>query len=101
MQNRIENNTKEEEEKQSIMTDADEVKEMERIFNCFDANGDGKISSAELSKALEKLGQASPSDIQHMMAEIDADKDGFIDFKEFSDFYKVNKGLMKDIAKVF
>lgn len=83
------------------MADANEVKEMERIFNCFDANRDGKISSAELGQALEKLGQASSIDIQHMMAEIDTDKDGFIDFKEFSDFYKANTGLMKDIAKVF
>lgn len=75
--------------------------ECERIFKRFDANGDGKISSTELGDALKTLGSATADEIQRMMAEIDTDGDGFISFKEFSDFHSANRGLMKDVAKIF
>ncbi|XP_058075602.1 polcalcin Che a 3-like [Magnolia sinica] len=72
----------------------------ERIFKRFDTNSDGKISSAELGEALRTLGTASPDEIKRLMAEIDTDGDGFIDFKEFTDFCHANGGIMKDIGKV-
>ncbi|XP_010261836.1 PREDICTED: polcalcin Syr v 3-like [Nelumbo nucifera] len=73
----------------------------ERIFKRFDINGDGQISSAELGETLKQLGAATPEEIQRMMAEIDTDGDGYISFQEFTDFCNANRGLMKDVAKIF
>ncbi|CAN0896670.1 Polcalcin Bra n 2 [Linum grandiflorum] len=36
-----------------------------------------------------------------MMAEIDTDGDGFISYQEFTDFALANRGLIKDVAKIF
>ncbi|KAK1309363.1 Polcalcin Ole e 3 [Acorus calamus] len=79
----------------------EETEEVKRIFNRFNANGDGKISSAELGDVLRTFGSASADEIQRMMSEIDRDGDGFIDFDEFLEFHRANKGLLKDVAKAF
>lgn len=81
--------------------DPQEVAERERIFKRFDANGDGKISSSELGEALKTLGSVTGDEVQRMMAEIDTDGDGFISFQEFTDFARANRGLMKDVGKIF
>lgn len=83
------------------MADATEKAEHDRIFKKFDANGDGKISAAELGDALKNLGSVTHDDIKRMMAEIDTDGDGYISYQEFSDFASANRGLMKDVAKIF
>lgn len=84
------------------MADNAQVKaEHERIFKSFDANGDGKISSAELGDALKTLGSVTSEEVKRMMAEIDTDGDGFISFQEFTEFASANSGLMKDVAKIF
>ncbi|KAL6993961.1 Polcalcin Bet v 4 [Sarracenia purpurea var. burkii] len=75
--------------------------ERERIFKRFDANGDGKISSSELGDALKALGSVTADEVRRMMAEIDTDGDGFISFQEFTDFALANRGLVKDVAKIF
>ncbi|KAK9049593.1 hypothetical protein SSX86_016311 [Deinandra increscens subsp. villosa] len=81
---------------------ADEEKaERDRIFGAFDANKDGKISSAELGESLKKLGSVSAEEVQTMMEELDTDGDGFISYEEFTDFYNANRGLMKDVGKIF
>uniref|UniRef100_A0A7N0UUP4 EF-hand domain-containing protein n=1 Tax=Kalanchoe fedtschenkoi TaxID=63787 RepID=A0A7N0UUP4_KALFE len=81
--------------------DAQDQAERERIFKRFDANGDGKISSSELGEALKSLGSVTAEEVQRMMKEIDTDGDGFISFEEFIEFAKANRGLVKDVAKVF
>ncbi|XP_026380834.1 probable calcium-binding protein CML18 [Papaver somniferum] len=64
------------------------MEEVEGVFKRFDANGDGKISSTELSDVLKALGsETSPEELKQMMDEIDKDGDGFIDLKEFADFH--------------
>ncbi|CAE6106427.1 unnamed protein product [Arabidopsis arenosa] len=68
------------------MADATEKAEHDRIFKKFDANGDGKISAAELEEALKTLGSVTPDDVKRMMAEIDTDGDGNISYQEFTDF---------------
>ena len=81
---------------------ADEDKEeRDRIFSKFDANGDGKISSVELGESLKTLGSVTAEEVQTMMDELDTDGDGYISYDEFTDFYNANKGLMKDVAKIF
>ncbi|KAI3871555.1 hypothetical protein MKX03_005738 [Papaver bracteatum] len=65
------------------------MEEVEGVFKRFDANGDGKISSTELSDVLKALGsETSPEELKQMMDEIDKDGDGFIDLKEFADFHR-------------
>lgn len=75
--------------------------ERERVFKRFDANGDSKISSAELGDALKALGSVTADEVKKMMVEIDTDGDGFISFAEFTSFALANKGLVKDVAKIF
>ncbi|CAH1413453.1 unnamed protein product [Lactuca virosa] len=79
----------------------DDKAECERIFGKFDANGDGKISSAELGESLKTLGSVSAEEVKTMMDELDTDGDGFISKEEFTDFYNANRGLMKDVGKIF
>ncbi|GAB2300085.1 Polcalcin Ole e 3 [Dionaea muscipula] len=78
-----------------------DMADRERIFKRFDANGDGKISSTELGDALNALGSVTLEEVKRMMAEIDTDGDGFISFEEFTEFARANRGLIKDVAKIF
>eukprot|EP00300_Choanocystis_sp_HF-7_P004893 c13766_g1_i1.p1 GENE.c13766_g1_i1~~c13766_g1_i1.p1 ORF type:complete len:160 (+),score=49.79 c13766_g1_i1:71-481(+) len=57
---------------------------MRSAFSCFDQDGDGKISTAELQKVMNSL-SANPTqeEIDDLIHEIDADGDGEIDFSEF------------------
>lgn len=81
--------------------DPQDVADRERIFKRFDTNGDGKISSVELGESLKTLGQITAEEVQSMMDEIDIDKDGFISYDEFTAFARANRGLVKDVAKIF
>jgi calcium-binding protein CML len=59
--------------------------EMERVFRKFDANGDGRISRAELAALFASVGHAATDDeVTRMMEEADADGDGFISLAEFA-----------------
>lgn len=81
--------------------DPQDKADCELVFKRFDLNGDGKISSAELGETLKMLGSVTPEEVQYMMAELDTDGDGFISFEEFQEFARANRGLIKDVAKVF
>ncbi|KAK1439066.1 hypothetical protein QVD17_04881 [Tagetes erecta] len=81
------------------MDDGDKEKNL--IFNKFDSNRDGKISSTELGEALKALGSVSVEEVQTMMDELDTDRDGYISYEEFTDFYNANRGLMKELAEIF
>lgn len=90
-------------EKNEAMADdtPEDKKIRERIFRRFDENSDGKISAKELKEALKALGSVSAEEVARMMGEIDTDGDGFISFAEFTAFALANRGLMKDVAKIF
>lgn len=67
------------------------MEEVKRVFACFDANKDGKISATELGDVLRALGTySSEEEVFEMMAEIDKDGDGFIDLDEFAEFHRPN-----------
>lgn len=62
--------------------------EVEHVFRRYDANGDGKISAEELASVLRALGAPpGPGEVQRMMDEMDADRDGFVDLSEFVAFH--------------
>ena len=55
-----------------------------QTFDMFDVDQSGRISSAELGKVMEQLGQQpSEADLHAMVSEVDADGDGEINFEEF------------------
>ncbi|KAK6125410.1 hypothetical protein DH2020_040837 [Rehmannia glutinosa] len=85
----------------TMAEDPQDVADRQRLFKSFDANGDGQISASELGDALQKLGSVTAEEIKRMMAEIDTDGDGYISFEEFTEFARANRGLLKDVAKIF
>lgn len=74
--------------------------ELKKVFKRFDANGDGKISSSELADVMRALGSPPTADeLRRMMTEMDTDRDGFVDLKEFMDFHCGDEG--KEIRDAF
>jgi calmodulin len=64
-----------------------QLEQMRETFALFDASGDGLISLSELSKIMKKLGRKLPREqLQAMMAEVDADGSGNIEWDEFLQF---------------
>ncbi|KAJ1428139.1 EF-Hand 1, calcium-binding site [Sesbania bispinosa] len=55
------------------------------VFKCFDRDGNGYISAAELAGAMAKMGQPlTYRELREMISEADTDGDGVISFNEFA-----------------
>ena len=62
----------------------DSENELAEAFKAFDADGDGTTSKEELKKILAKFGQTlTDAELDAVMAEVDTDGDGQIDYAEF------------------
>ncbi|XP_022760134.1 probable calcium-binding protein CML27 [Durio zibethinus] len=58
--------------------------QLQKVFNQFDANNDGEISVTELGDVLKTLGSSyTEEELKRVMEDIDTDKDGFINLSEF------------------
>ncbi|KAI6700023.1 hypothetical protein NL676_014347 [Syzygium grande] len=79
------------------------TEEMRRVFDKFDANRDGKISKEEYKLAVGVLGQGiSNHEATEAFRVMDADKDGFVDFKEFLEVHGSGGGIKScDIEGAF
>ncbi|XP_020599814.1 probable calcium-binding protein CML31 [Phalaenopsis equestris] len=57
---------------------------LERVFCCFDENGDGKISSTELRSCMSVVGhELSLDEARAMIDSMDANGDGLLSLDEF------------------
>merc|ERR1712039_765624 len=64
--------------------DDGQIKALRESFKCIDANGDGKLSMAELTEGLEKSGlDLSGLDVKGIIANMDGDGSGSVDYTEF------------------
>ena len=63
-------------------TDKD-IKEEMSIFNQFDKNKDGYITTNELKKGLKNIGKYHDEDIDKIMLSLDTDNNGAINYNEF------------------
>ena len=65
----------------------EDVLEMKRAFDIFDDDNSGTVDPSEITKAFEKLGLMGKSRIIYqVLAELDEDQSGAIDFNEFFRF---------------
>merc|ERR1711939_842822 len=64
--------------------DDEQIDEFKQAFYSFDEDGEGTIGREELGQLLEALGEnLTPPEVDEMMAEVDEDGSGQIDFDEF------------------
>lgn len=72
----------------------DFVEEIRQTFRLFDENNDGNIDEKELGNVFRSLGQHyTPAELNEMIAEIDSDGSGVI---EFSEFLQLMRRRMRD-----
>lgn len=85
-----------------------QVQEFKEAFDIFDVDGGGTITAEELSEVMRSLGQKPTKEqLYAMVAEMDADGDGAIDFAEFLTMMlrRMNEGdpeqELRDVFAVF
>ena len=84
---------------------ADEIEEIKEAFDIFDMDGSGAISISELLKAMRSLNfdTKNPA-IYKMIADMDEDGNGEIEFDEFLDMMTArisDKNTKDDLERVF
>jgi calmodulin len=66
------------------MRDGDTEEDIKAAFRVFDKDGDGKITTAELTHIMKNLGEPlTQEEVDEMIAQADTNKDGIIDYAEF------------------
>ncbi|KDP36713.1 hypothetical protein JCGZ_08004 [Jatropha curcas] len=75
----------------SSSTNSNSCTELQRVFNYFDENGDGKISPAELQSCVRTLGgDLSIEDAVAAISSCDTDGDGLLGFEDFQKLMDCN-----------
>lgn len=80
--------------------------QLKEVFNFIDANGDGKVSSFELTEVLLCLGHKeeyslASKEAEEMVKEMDSNGDGLIDFDEFMGVVYDRKGEDDSLRDAF
>ena len=69
-------------------SEAGDRDELLRVFERFDANGDGLIDEEEFGEMLTSLGWDSPAELRSLeFAAIDSNADGLAEFGEFANWW--------------
>jgi hypothetical protein len=72
-----------------------------QIFQDFDTDRDGTVSRAELHEGLRKIQQElTEVEMDEMMALVDADGDGCVDYSEFAQMSQMKEELARNEAKL-
>eukprot|EP00826_Nyctotherus_ovalis_P001387 TRINITY_DN1020_c0_g4_i1.p1 TRINITY_DN1020_c0_g4~~TRINITY_DN1020_c0_g4_i1.p1 ORF type:complete len:154 (-),score=59.00 TRINITY_DN1020_c0_g4_i1:97-558(-) len=75
---------------------AEEEARIKAVFERFDTNGDREISTEELAHTLKSFGQEySEDDIKEIIASVDINGNGSIDFNEFKQLVSIETKSMK------
>lgn len=75
-----------------------EIRDLKLVFDVFDTDKSGSIDARELRKAMRALGfKISRESIEEMIADLDADKSGSIEFDEFLEFVIARQGDGRDV----
>ena len=76
---------------------------LKETFDGFDNDGNGTIDREEVKAIMNKLGlDPRERDLDKMIANIDINKDGLIDFDEFKQLYQMqHESINKDYFDVF
>ena len=62
----------------------EQIAEFKEAFSLFDKDGDGTITTKELSSVLRAIGEEpTEAELQVMINKVDADRNGTVDFDEF------------------
>lgn len=76
--------------------------DVEALFKKIDVSGDGYIDGDELSSLLERLGFNADEDfLTQIMEDLDRNKDGRIDLKDFTRWFLTNEKKIKAELKTF
>jgi calmodulin len=86
--------------------DSERMKGIQEMFKLFDKNGDGQISSEEISALLVAIGRdPNQEEIQKFLGEVDKDANGEVDLREFLSFIekeeKVPRSRQEEIIDAF
>jgi Ca2+-binding EF-hand superfamily protein len=90
------------EEFQVMMDKAEEanlpVDERRQAFEAFDQDGDGLVTREDIRRVMDPLMDQplTPQQVEDMFLEADLDKDGFIDFRDFSVIWAYFESETKD-----
>jgi len=79
-----------------------QVEEFKEAFSEFDIDGDGTITTQELGTVMRRIGERpTDKELTDMVAEVDEDKSGTIEFNEFLQMMANRQGDSEKIQKVF
>jgi Ca2+-binding EF-hand superfamily protein len=73
---------------------AEDLDSIRHAFATFDKDGSGTISAEELCACLKSMGfHPGPLEVEELLAQMDTNGDGVIDFDEFSAVMTVREGV--------